>query len=186
VQAQAHHVFQHQQQQQPAPAANGPRFDTNNQIPSVPPQFPPHLFPPPPNLSSDFFKQFANAGFPPPPPPPNLHPLPIPNPQYSTTLHAAMNTPAAPSYPLPHTPGQQGFASGFNQNEQAQQHGTFQYTGGQPSSQGKTDWQRDNQGYNITTAGPNKSSANTRPLSRGITNVSSDKGMDATFSLSPS
>ncbi len=59
----------------PAPGVNRQHFLANATISSAAHAAPPHLPPPPFQVSPDFFKQFANSSLPPPPYPP----VPIPH-----------------------------------------------------------------------------------------------------------
>ncbi|OAP57102.1 hypothetical protein AYL99_09215 [Fonsecaea erecta] len=138
-------------QQQPSPAANGPRFDVNSQIrPPAPPFHPP--FPPPTTtFNSDFFKQFASAGFP-PPPPPNFPPVPIPGAAYPQ-LPGSVNTSTSSPYPQHVAAGAAVFGAGFVPNEQPRQQTEDQFNGAQPGSRGGMDVQTDTQTYGTVQGG---------------------------------
>ncbi|KIW97100.1 uncharacterized protein Z519_02492 [Cladophialophora bantiana CBS 173.52] len=135
-------------QQQPSPATNGPRFDANSQI--RPPAPPFHPFPPTTTFNSDFFKQFASAGFP-PPPPPNFPPVPIPGAAYPQ-LPGPVNTSASSPYPQHLATGAPGFGAGFNPSEQLRQHAGDQFMGLQPGSRGGLDVQTETQAYGAAMA----------------------------------
>ncbi|EXJ72159.1 uncharacterized protein A1O5_04663 [Cladophialophora psammophila CBS 110553] len=134
--------------QQPSPATNGPRFDANSQI--RPPAPPFHPFPPTTTFNSDFFKQFASAGFP-PPPPPNFPPVPIPGAAYPQ-LPGPVNTSASSPYPQHLATGAPVFGAGFNPSEQPRQHAGDQFMGLQPGSRGGLDVQTDTQAYGAAMA----------------------------------
>ncbi|KAJ9612239.1 hypothetical protein H2200_003836 [Cladophialophora chaetospira] len=160
-QPQSFPAYHQQQQQQPSPSTNGPRFEQNSQIPPSAVPFPP--FPPPPiNFNSDFFKQFANAGFP-PPPPPNIPPVPLPSPGYPQ-LHAAVNTSTSSPYPQFH----------YAQNEQPQLGGN-QYMGAQEENQSGMEWQRGSRTYAAPAVAQAGDSHNVRPISRGLISLGNDK-----------
>lgn len=104
-------------QPQQSPSTNGPRFDANSRV-HPPAPFPPF---PPPTFNTDFFKQFANAGFP-PPPPPNFAPMPVPSTGYAQLPVSVTASPSSP-YPQYQAGGAQGYGPHVSQHEPPRQYG---------------------------------------------------------------
>ncbi|OQV02095.1 putative zinc-finger domain-containing protein [Cladophialophora immunda] len=149
---------------QPSPATNGPRFDANSQI--RPPAPPFHPFPPPTTtFNSDFFKQFASAGFP-PPPPPNFPPVPIPGAAYPQ-LPGPVNTSLSSPYPQHVAAGAPVFGAGFNSSEQPRQHAGDQFIGSRTGSRGGMDVYTDTQAYGTAMTVQSGISHPAHPLPKG-------------------
>ncbi|KIW75871.1 hypothetical protein Z517_10616 [Fonsecaea pedrosoi CBS 271.37] len=151
-------------QPQPSPVTNGPRFDANSQI--RPPAPPFHPFPPPTTtFNSDFFKQFASAGFP-PPPPPNFPPVPIPGAAYPQ-LPGSVNTSTSSPYSQHVAAGVPGFNTSIGGNEQTRQSAGDQFIGGHTGSRGGLDAQSDIQLYGPAMTVQNAISHQAHPLPKG-------------------